>query len=327
MNVLSLFDGMSCGQIALNKARIKYDNYFASEIKEHGIKVTQHNYPGTKQLGDVTKITGGGLPKIDLLIGGSPCQDFSRGNATRDGLQGVKSGLFFEYLRLLKEVKPKYFLLENVIMTDADYAIISEYMGTEPVRINSSRVSAQLRDRLYWTNIGPEYLDLFGGRKCVIPQPEDKKLLLQDILENGWTDRDKSRALLESDSRPLRTPLKMFHRYHSTGFTTLVFKDEAVYSEMAKQYERALIMPELKGNIQSLMFDDTEEMVCLNKQVSELPIFESRENIRYLTQTELERLQTVPNGYTALLKRDDAACLLGDGWTVDVIAHIFSFIK
>ena len=203
--VLSLFDGMSCGQIALNKAGITYGKYYASEIKPHAIKVTQSNYPNTIQLGDVREIKAENLPKIDLLIGGSPCQDFSRGNATRDGLQGLKSGLFFEYLRLLKELKPKYWLLENVIMSDGDYMIISDYVGTEPVRINSALVSAQLRDRLYWTNIGPEYRDLFGNRKCAIPQPKDKKIKLKDILTDGYTDREKSRALLESDSRPLRT--------------------------------------------------------------------------------------------------------------------------
>ena len=281
MNVLSLFDGMSCGQIALNRAGIKYDNYFASEIEKHAIKVTQHNYPNTIQLGDVTKVNGNDLPKIDILIGGSPCQDFSRGNAVRDGLNGVKSGLFYEYIRLLKEVKPTYFLLENVIMDDFGYNTISDLLKTEPVRINSSLVSAQLRDRLYWTNIGPEYFDLFGARKCVIPQPKDQKIQLKDILTSGYTDRLKSRALLESDSRPLRTLEKMWHRYESTGFTTVVF--------------------------------DSEDL-------------DFRKGLRYFNQTELERLQTVTEGYTSILNRNDAACLLGDGWTVDVIAHIFRYL-
>lgn len=279
--VLSLFDGMSCGQIALNKAGITYGQYFASEIKPHAIKVTQHNYPNTIQLGDVREIKAENLPKIDLLIGGSPCQDFSRGNATRDGLQGLKSGLFFEYLRLLNELKPKYWLLENVIMSDADYMIISDYVGTEPVRINSALVSAQLRDRLYWTNIGPEYRDLFGNRKSAIPQPKDKKIKLKDILTDGYTDREKSRALLESDSRPLRTLEKMWHRYDSTCFTTVVFESSDL---------------------------------------------DWKKGLRYLNQIELERLQTIPEGYTSLLKRNDAACLLGDGWTADVIAHIVGFI-
>lgn len=282
MNVLSLFDGMSCGQIALDQLGVKIENYFASEIKPHAIKVTQENYPKTVQIGDVTKVKGKDLPNIDILIGGSPCQDFSRGNAVRDGLEGIKSGLFFEYIRLLEEVNPKYWMLENVIMSDADYMIISDYLGTEPIRINSSLVSAQLRDRLYWTNIGPEHFDLFGNRKCNIPLPKDRKITLQSILENGYTDRYKSRAVLESESRPLRTPHKMWHRYHNTGFTTVVFDS---------------------------------------------PDLDWKKGIRYFTQTELERLQTVPEGYTKSLNRNEAASLIGDGWTVDVIAHIFSFIN
>lgn len=154
LNVLSLFDGMSCGQIALNRAGIKYDKYFASEIKENAIKVTQHNYPDTIQLGDVRDVKASDLPKIDLLIGGSPCQDLSQANKSRTGLDGLKSGLFFEYYRLFKELSPTYFLLENVSMSDKDYMLISDMMGTEPIRINSELVSAQLRDRSYWTNIG-----------------------------------------------------------------------------------------------------------------------------------------------------------------------------
>lgn len=299
INVLSLFDGMSCGQIALNRAGIKYNKYFASEIKENAIKVTQHNYPDTIQLGDVRDVKASDLPKIDLLIGGSPCQDLSQANKSRTGLDGLKSGLFFEYYRLFKELSPTYFLLENVSMSDKDYMLISDMMGTEPIRINSELVSAQLRDRSYWTNIGGGYYDLFGNRKCGIPLPKDKNIRLQDILECGFTDRQKSRAVLESESRPLRTPVKMFHRYYSTGFTTLVFKDQETYSKMVEMY---------------------------NNGKHRDPIFHP-DNLRYLNQTELEKLQTVPTGYTGILKRDEAASLLGDGWTIDVIAHIFSYIN
>lgn len=281
MNVLSLFDGMSCGQIALNKAGIKYNNYFASEIKPHAIKLTQHNYPNTIQLGSVLDVKAENLPKIDLLIGGSPCQDFSQANKEKLGLQGIKSGLFYEYLRLLKECNPKYFLLENVAMDDFSYQAISEMVGTYPVNINSELVSAQLRQRSYWTNIGPEYFDLFGNRYTMIPQPIDKKITFQSILDCGYTDRLKARCLLESESRPLVTKEKLYHRYNDLGFINIVFDN---------------------------------------------PKFEYNENIRILNQVELERLQTVPEGYTSILKRNDAACLLGDGWTIDVIAHIFKYI-
>lgn len=282
MNVLSLFDGMSCGQIALNKAGIKYDKYFASEIKPHAIKVTQYNYPNTIQLGDVTKIKASDLPKIDLLIGGSPCQDFSSANKEKLGLNGVKSSLFYEYLRLLNELKPKYFLLENVAMDNFSYNTISHLLGIFPVDINSSLVSGQLRQRSYWTNIGQYELDMFGMRYCKIPQPKDKKISFQSILENGYTDRFKARCLLESESRPLVSKDKLYRRYNELGFINIVFDN---------------------------------------------PNFLYNENIRILTQLELERLQTIPEGYTNILKRNDAACLLGDGWTVDVIAHIFSYLK
>jgi len=282
LNVLSLFDGMSCGQLALQKAGIKVNQYFASEIKPHAIKVTQHNFPNTIQLGSVLDVKASDLPKIDLLIGGSPCQDFSSANKEKLGLQGEKSGLFYEYLRLLKECEPKYFLLENVAMDDYSYAAISEMLGTYPTNINSELVSGQLRQRSYWTNIGPESFDLFGNRYSMIPQPRNKKIKFQDVLENGYTDRLKARCILESESRPLVSKDKLFRRYNELGFINIVFDN---------------------------------------------PNCEYNENIRILTQTELERLQTVPEGYTSLLKRNDAACLLGDGWTVDVIAHIFSFIE
>ena len=151
MNVLSLFDGMSCGQIALNKSGIKYNNYYASEIDKYAIKVTQHNYPNTIQLGDITKIKGSDLPKIDLLIGGSPCQSFS--NAGRGtGFDG-KSGLFWEYVRILKEVQPTYFLLENVKMKKEWQDVISETLGVQPIEINSKFFVPQNRPRLFWTNI------------------------------------------------------------------------------------------------------------------------------------------------------------------------------
>ena len=270
MRVLSLFDGMSCGQIALNRLGIKPSVYYASEIKPHAIKVTQHNYPNTIQLGDVRSIRASELGHIDLLIGGSPCQDFSRANAERDGLDGEKSSLFYEWLRLFNELKPKYWLLENTIMPQDDYAVICELLGREAVRINSELVSAQLRDRLYWTNVGGASYDLLGMPTSNIKQPQDKRIMLQDILTSGTTDRQKSRALLESDSRPLTDQDKMIYRYEN-GFTTIVFEDGYV---------------------------------------------------RYFNQTELELLQTVPQGYTSCLTRNQAASVLGDGWTVDVICHL-----
>ena len=249
MNVLSLFDGMSCGQIALNRCGIKYENYFASEIKKHAIEVTQHNYPKTIQLGNIKDIKKEDLPQIDLILAGSPCQDFSRGNKTRDGLDGQKTSLFFEFYRLYKECKPKYFILENVIMPPADYEYLSRLMETYPVRINSSKVSAQFRDRLYWTNIGQEYRDLFGFRYSDIPQPKDKKLYLKDILTSGFTDKLKSRCLLTNTGQINENQEYLLNRYKTTGMITIVFEKEDLSVESVRTFnqiemERLQTVPE-----------------------------------------------------------------------------------
>lgn len=175
INVLSLFDGISCGQIALERAGIKINKYYASEIKKSAIKCTQHNYPNTIQLGDATKLDLSALDNIDLLIGGSPCQDLSIANVinkgNQEGLNGKKSSLFYEYVRILKQIKPKYFLLENVAnMKEKDKNLISSILGVEPIKINSNLVSYQNRERYYWTNI-PN-----------IVQPIDKKINFQDFI-------------------------------------------------------------------------------------------------------------------------------------------------
>jgi len=280
MNVLSLFDGMSCGQIALERANLHVDNYFASEIKSHAIEVTQHNYPSTHQLGDVTKWREWDLPTIDLMIGGSPCQDFSRANKVQAGLNGTKSSLFYTFLDILRHVKPKYFLLENVRMKKEWQDLISEELGVQPIRINSKLVTGALRDRFYWTNI-PN-----------ITQPQDKGIVLSDIIDEGYVNRDKCMSLLESYSRPLRDPIKISRRYIKYGFWQVVFKDQATCEKLYEDYSQA-----------------------------------QEGDVRYLNKTEMERCQTVPEGYTSILSRDDAACLLGDGWTIDVIAHIFKNIR
>jgi len=293
MNVLSLFDGMSCGQIALNRCGIKYDNYFASEIKKHAIQVTQHNYPNTIQLGDIRNIKGSDLPEIDLLIGGSPCQDFSLANKVKKGLQGEKSGLFFEYTRIMKETKPKYFLLENVVMDEKSMNFISQEIGVYPVRINSSLVSAQLRDRLYWTNIKGTGENLFGN---YIKLPEDKKIMLKDIITSGDVSKEKCNCLLESESRNPGATWSSFRRFFKWGFVNLVFENKMFY----------------------------ESFMLKDKTLEQFKEIWKEGDTRKLNQIELERLQTVPEGYTKILNRNKAACLLGDGWTIDVICHIFN---
>lgn len=168
MNVLSLFDGISCGQVALNNLNIKYENYFASEIDKYAIQVTQSNYPNTKQIGDVTQVKGVDLPKIDLLIGGSPCQGFSFAGAGLN-FEDERSKLFFEFVRLLKETNPKYWLLENVNMKQEYQDIISDLLGVKPKKLNSKLTSSQNRVRLYWANFD-------------IIEPENKNLVIGDLV-------------------------------------------------------------------------------------------------------------------------------------------------
>jgi DNA (cytosine-5)-methyltransferase 3A len=300
MNVLSLFDGMSCGRIALERAEIKVEHYFSSEIKPYAIKVADLNYPqdSKNRLGDITLIDPSKLPKIDLLIGGSPCQDFSVANKERLGPDGIKSRLFFEYIRLLKACAPKYFLLENVRMKKEHEDFVSEIIGCKPVVINSELLAPHLRHRLYWTNI-PN-----------IQQPSDLGLELNSFLVNGYSDRKKARTLLESDSRPLTTPIKMAHRYFNTGFTTLIFKNRAHFEQVRSHFDE-----NFKGK-------SAKEIDIISKETN-LSIYEG---LRYMTNREREACQTVTPGYTDSLTRDEAACILGDGWTVDVIAHILKQI-
>ena len=182
MNVLSLFDGMSCGRIALERAGIQVDNYYASEVDKYAITIAKKNYPDTKHIGDVTQVSAADLPKIDLLIGGSPCQGFSFAGKQLN-FDNPQSALFFEFVRLLKETKPTYFLLENVRMKQEYQDVISEQLGVKPVKINSSLLSAQNRVRLYWTNI-PN-----------VTQPDDKGIILADIIDDGFVDRDKSHCI------------------------------------------------------------------------------------------------------------------------------------
>ena len=307
MKVLSLCDGMSCGHIALDRVGIKVSQYFAAEIKETAIKVTQANYPNTIQIGDVNQIrykdgvlyTEKGIFEvghIDLVMFGSPCQTFSIAMLNnRIGLEDKeKSGLFLECHRILKEVNPTYFLMENVAsMRNEDKEIISYMMGVEPLRINSEIIAPALRDRYYWTNI-PN-----------ITPPQRKNISFQDILIEGFTNREKAHCLLVSDSRPLTTPVKMFHRY-LLGFGNLIFKSEEQYEQCQKYYAE-----NFKG------------MKAKDIPTNATTVFDG---VRFPNQTELERLQTVPEGYTNCLTRDEAADVLGDGWTIDVIAHIFTFL-
>lgn len=292
LNVLSLFDGMSCGQIALNKLGIEYDNYFASEIDKYAIQVTQKNYPNTKQLGSVTELDGTKLPKIDLLIGGSPCQSFSlagtkKGMITTENIEVLtlehylqlkddaysfngQSYLFWEYVRLLKETKPKYFLLENVMMSPKWKQVITNTLNVEPHEINSSKFSIQSRNRLYWTNIP---FDINIEDKNILFKNEYSKEYSENLILKGRglnkIKRPRSR-ICSIDDEKLPTLLKA---QESKATDSIIIKHGNIY--------------------------------------------------RYPTIEEAEKMQTVPIGYTKVAKYNDAMGMLGNGWTVDVIAHIF----
>lgn len=309
INVLSLFDGISCGQYSLELAGIPVKKYYASEIDENCIKITQKNYPNTIQLGDVRNLNLTDFvcvpcedDLIDLLIGGSPCQDLSIAG-TRKGLEGNRSCLFWEFVRALKIIKPKYFLFENVAsMKQADRDIITNALGVEPVMINSALVSAQTRKRLYWTNIGH------------IGQPEDRNIYLKDILESGVAPQNKSYCLTET--------------YHKASF-----------SDFVKKHTRTMIaMPIRLGHLEgrsnaqaNRVYSIEGKSVCLNANgggggaktgLYKIDLPDGDYIIRKLTPIECERLQTLPDNYTAGVSNSSRYKAIGNGWTCEVIAHI-----
>ena len=279
MKILSLFDGISCGMVALERAGIQVERYVAYEIDKNAIKISQKNYPKIEHYGDVTTADFTQYKDFDLLIGGSPCQDLCS-MGSHEGLKGKKSCLFFEYERALKEVQPKFFLLENnASMTKENRDIISRYMGCEPVLINSADFSAQIRKRLYWTNIP-------------IREYEPKNMLIQDILQNDIPRECVTGKLI---------------RY--------VFSGEYAGRKIEKTTRNSIRTPEQKSRtIGTCSYDISSNTgVC----------FKIGDEYYKPNQIEFERLQTLPDGYTSVLPIKKAVFGIGNGWTVDVIAHIF----
>tara|TARA_Y100001938_G_C8024140_1_gene397004 strand:+ start:221 stop:1126 length:906 start_codon:yes stop_codon:yes gene_type:complete len=297
MNVLSLFDGISCGHIALEKLGIKVDKYFASEIDKNAIKVTQHNFPETIQLGDVTGVRATDLPKIDLLIGGSPCQGFSL-SGKQLNFDDPRSKLFFEFVRLLKETKPKHFLLENVKMKKEYQDIITEFLGVEPVFINSKDLSAQSRGRWYWTNIPFER-----------EYKKKKEVYLKDVLEPYYDSGTISDDEIQNQLTNLLSTSKYrdtFKWKRDTQNRVLVTRPDGLKIQRIGRIGEGVHKSEIITVLtQPFVFDGKE--------------------IRKVNPLEAERLQTVPDGYTAVNGTTDNMRykMLGNGWTVDVIAHIF----
>ena len=293
MNVLSLFDGVSCGQLALQRAGIKYDKYYASEIDKHAIKVTKHHFPNTIQLGSVVGLDTSTLPKIDLLFGGSPCQSFSR-SGDNTGFDG-KSGLFWEYVRILNELKPTYFLLENVVMKKEWENIITEAIGVEPVMIDSKFFSAQKRQRLYWTNIPFD------------KNIEDKNIHILDILKPDGSEKiinDHPVVLDINDGiLKIKNGTKTGYLYAKHG--------DCVNLEVPKSKTRRGRVSHGKTN-------------TLNTACNYGVVVDG--NLRELNIVEYERLQTLPDNYTSLATLNQRKKMIGNGWTVDVISNIFQNI-
>ena len=402
MNVLSLFDGMSCGQIALKKLGIPVKNYFASEIDKFAIKVAKANFPDMIHLGDVQNVKTSGQHlldefdcghKIDLLIGGSPCQGFSFAGKQLN-FDDPRSKLFFEYVRLLKDLKPKYFMLENVKMSKQSQQIITDYLGVEPIEINSNLVSAQNRRRLYWTNIPVDGL------------PEDKGIVLADILEDGYTDRDKSycldasyykgggasnvRLYFEKSRRQIvfgsgmnvigtatdikgRESIRRVYGVDGKAPTLLATTGGNTQPKIGvkgarivnrrldkdgkrKDYDRTiepvarlelrkdnkggclttvqkdsvLAFPKIlqrargynKGGLKALDGKTPTISTSAWEHNNHLTLDEGT-TWRKLTPVECERLQTVPDGYTDHVSNTQRYKMLGNGWTVDVVKHLF----
>ena len=448
IKVLSLFDGISSGQVALERAGIPVEVYYASEIDKYAIQITQKNYPNTIQLGDINNIDFTEfIDKIDLIMGGSPCQDLSIAGE-RKGLQGERSGLFYKFVEAIEVIKPKYYLLENNYgMPQEAYEEMSRLMGCYPIMINSALVSAQTRKRFYWFNWGHKQIDLFGFPTVDIPQPENKGILLKDILESGIADRDKTRALCATDYKgfgynaieymskhqrhnyvaepvlyqlprgnnaggikkdkvptltqsnweynnlcvePLKIPENTVKGYaeikpgecmdltHLSSKTrrgrAMVDKCNCLQTQSEfYQYIKPCALRN-RGNGKEPEFNNTEKanaltsvqtdsMVCEPLQIGHIGKTNSQANrvysvknksvtlkanggggdvktglykidlpdgeylIRKLTPLECERLQTLDDGYTEGVSNTQRYKAIGNGWTVDVVSYIFSFLK
>lgn len=440
---VSLFDGMSCFQLALNKIGKTPTKYYASEIEKYPIQVTMANFPNTTQIGDVRNVNGKDLGFVHILAGGSPCQSFSfagkrKGMATKCEVEILsiehylelksqnfefegQSYLFWEYIRILNELRETnpniYFLLENVVMGEKWQKVLTRAIGINPIQINSALLSAQNRNRLYWTNIGVEQIGFFGDLECTIPQPKDKGILLKDILENQvdekyfisskmidrisrsnngekcFADNQKSMCLAagyykQGRDNQLITVHNTMPRSSKTGkggtgplsrtdgktycldtgntnaieFGAIKFGRTQEAKELRKEsmkngkdftpfqakeisgidYEKmgTLTTSINKDNLLAAYGADyrKDEGFRVRKQEKSSTLMaRAREdvygtglvmqgNIRRLTPIECERLQTVPDNYTNHVSDTQRYKMLGNGWTIDVIAYILSYL-
>ena len=309
--VLSLFDGMSCGRIAFDRAGIKVKKYYASEIDKYAQIVSAANYPDIIRLGDITKWKEWKIEKPDIIIGGSPCQGFSFAGKGLN-FDDPRSKLFFTFVDILHHYKPKYFLLENVKMKKEHQKVISDRLGVEPIEINSALVSAQNRKRLYWTNISG------------VTQPKDKGILLIDILEDGFTEKEKAYCI---DANYFKgTNLT---QYLKNKRRQIIYNNNNINSRFKAKRIGTLAHIKAHNNIRKLI-DKSKCLTVGGQSISNsgaTNLKYSDEYIRILTPLECERLQTVPDNFTAHVSNTQRYKMLGNGWTVDVIAHIFRGLK
>jgi len=304
MNVLSLFDGMSCGRVALERCGFKINKYYAAEIDKYAITVAANNYLDTIHVGDVTEVFAKDLEPIDIVIGGSPCQGFSfAGKQLNFG--DPRSKLFFEFVRLVKECKPKYFFLENVVMKQEFQDVISSYLGVQPIKLNSALVSAQSRKRLYWTNI-PGYTE-----------PEDKGILLKDIVhEHCLTDRDKSHAIIGSIGR---TTTREYFKKNQGQMVLELSASKIDRILNAKRGKGFFYDPKTHQKIGTLIAGYAKEPTD-GSYLSDNGIF------RKLTPIECERLQGLKDNYTLGVSNSQRYKMCGNGWQIDSIIEFFKHI-
>ena len=342
MNVLSLFDGISCARVALDRAGIEVNAYMSSEIDKNAIKVSQKNYPDIIRVGNVKDLEVEG--QVDLLIGGSPCQDLSIAKKDRQGLEGDRSSLFWEYVRIKKECNPQWFILENVAsMPKKDRDIITKEMGVEPVMFNASLVSAQSRKRLFWTNIP---FDL----------PEDRGILLKDILQpdaevdermvvkggkSACIDANyhKGSSVDHAIEKKVRTMVKVGHMGNKERQTNRIYDPEGKAPAQLKGSGVGGALPTLikVGHIgesdgQANRVYDTDGKSCTLSANggglgAKTGLYENEGCIRKLTPIECERLQGLPDNYTEGVATTNRYKCLGNAFNVDVIAHILGRVK
>lgn len=327
MNVISLFNGMGTLRQAFADMNIKVDKYYSSEIKPYAIELQQHHFPDVIQVGDINNWKEWDIDwkTIDFIGSGSPCQDLSQAG-NRVGINGSKSSLFFVFTEILEHVKKLNtnvkFLQENVgSAPKKDVGIMSRKLGVYPVRINSNLLTAQNRDRYYWTNIKTKntMFDVVSD----IPQPKDKKVFLKNVIESGYVDKNKANAILESQSRHCVSQESMRKRSEIGGFITVV--KEATKKGFVEVYPNEgvdLSYPNSETRRGRLMKDKCNAILRSNEFYINNGYY-----LRKLSQTELERLQGFKDGYTSILSYNKSASLLGDGWTLPVIIHILSFMK